>query len=532
MTNNDWWRGSVTYQIYPRSFQDSDNDGVGDIKGITQRLDYIADLGVDAVWLSPIFTSPMADMGYDVSDYMDIDPSFGTLADFDAMVARAHELGLKVIIDQVISHSSDQHPFFQESKLSRDNPRADWYVWADPKADGTPPSNWQSIFGGPAWEWSAYRKQYYFHNFLKQQPDLNFHNPAVQDYMLDTMRFWLERGVDGFRLDTVNFYFHDKLLRDDPADFKPESRTAHSTYGMQYHIFSKNQPENLVFLQRMRALLDEYDARTLVGEVGESHHAIEIMGQYTTNHRLHMAYSFEMLSPKFSAKHFRDLVTAFFEDAPDGWPCWAFSNHDVPRHVSRWLSKGADQDALAKQAAALLLSLQGSICLYQGEELGQTDTELSYDELTDPQGLMFWPEDKGRDGCRTPMVWDENAPNAGFSAANTTWLPVKSAQSSRAAAGQLTDENSVHAFYKEMLALRRAETDLRDGDTSFLASEEPVLAFLRGDGLVCVFNLSATSVDFTLPKAADPVLHRNAAIRDGITIALAGSGFVIARLRR
>jgi alpha-glucosidase len=530
MVKTDWWRGSVTYQIYPRSFQDSNSDGVGDIKGITQRLDYIADLGVDAIWLSPIFTSPMLDMGYDVSDYLGVDPSFGTLADFDDMVTRAHALGLKVIIDQVISHSSDQHPFFQESKLSRDNARADWYVWADPKPDGTPPSNWQSIFGGAAWEWEPRRKQYYFHNFLKQQPDLNFHNPAVQDYLLETMRFWLERGVDGFRLDTVNFYFHDQLLRDDPADFKPESRTAHSTYGMQYHIFSKNQPENLAFLQRIRALTDEFDARTLVGEVGESHHAIEMMGQYTTDNRLHMAYSFEMLSPKFGAEHFRTLISEFFEGAPDGWPCWAFSNHDVMRHVSRWLDSGADQDALAKQAAALLLSFQGSICLYQGEELGQTDTELSYDELTDPQGMMFWPEDKGRDGCRTPMVWDKNAPNAGFSDANATWLPVKAAQASRAVAVQLADDNSVHAFYKEMLALRRGEVSLREGNTAFLTSDEPILAYQRGDDLVCVFNLSDTAHDFTLPFIVDPVLARGCDIADR-TAALAPSGFVIARAR-
>jgi len=307
----DWWRGSVTYQIYPRSFQDSNGDGIGDLKGITERLGYVADLGVDAIWLSPIFVSPMADMGDDVADYTDIDPIFGSLADFDAMVARAHELGLKVIIDQVLSHSSNQHPFFKESRASRDNPKSDWYVWADPKHDGSPPNNWISIFGGPAWAWDTRRKQYYFHNFLVEQPDFNFHNPAVQDWLLGTMRFWLDRGVDGFRLDTVNFYFHDKLLRDDPADYRTKPEAPANPYEMQYHIFSKNQPENLVFLERMRKLLDEYEARAMVGEVGESHHPIRMMGEYTSGKRLQKAYSFEMLGAAFPAAHFRGQPEAF-----------------------------------------------------------------------------------------------------------------------------------------------------------------------------------------------------------------------------
>lgn len=521
--DQDWWRGSVTYQIYPRSFMDGNGDGVGDIPGITARLPQIADLGVDAVWLSPIFTSPMADMGYDVSDYCDIDPVFGTLADFDEMVETAHRLGLKVIIDQVISHSSNQHPFFQESKQSRENPKSDWYVWADPRPDGSAPNNWQAIFGGIAWEWEPRRKQYYFHNFLKEQPDFNFHNPEVQDYLLSTMRFWLDRGVDGFRLDTVNFYFHDKLLRDDAADWRPEARTAWNPYAMQYHLYSKNQPENLAFLQKMRALLDEYDARTLVGEVGESHHPTEIMGQYTTGHRLHMAYSFEMLGYNFTAAHFRNQIESFFGGAPDGWPCWAFSNHDVVRHVTRWMDHGTDQDALAKQAAALLLALEGSVCLYQGEELGQTETDLTYDELTDPQGLTFWPEDKGRDGCRTPMVWDSNAGNGGFSEA-TPWLPVKAPQLARARDGQ-----GVRDFYKAMLKLRRETEALRRGRTRFLDTPEPVLAFTRGDGILCAFNLSPHAATMPLEGTATPLLAEAARIEGG-KIAFDGNGVLIATL--
>ncbi|PZQ51343.1 MAG: alpha-glucosidase [Rhodovulum sulfidophilum] len=493
----DWWRGSVTYQIYPRSFQDTTGDGVGDLRGITQRLPYIADLGVDAIWLSPIFTSPMADMGYDVADYTDIDPVFGSLADFDAMVAKAHELGLKVIIDQVLSHSSSKHPFFVESRQSRDNPKADWYVWADPKHDGSPPNNWLAIFGGGAWTWEPRRHQYYFHNFLAEQPDFNFHNPAVQDWLLGTMRFWLERGVDGFRLDTVNYYFHDKLLRDDPADFRVKDKPEWNPYGMQYHIFSKNQPENLVFLGRMRALLDEYGARAMVGEVGESHHAIEIMGQYTSAGRLHQAYSFEMLGDPFHPRHFRGQIEDFFTGAPKGWPCWAFSNHDVVRHVTRWEKNCVEKTALAKQAAALLLTLRGSVCLYQGEELGQTETDLEYFELTDPQGLNFWPENKGRDGCRTPMVWDGGNASSGFSTGRP-WLPIKAPQAARHVAGQAGDPDSVLETYRALLRLRKSSPALVTGGSDFLDTSDPVLAYVRGGEYLCVFNLSPEIVEIAL----------------------------------
>jgi len=527
MTDQNWWRGSVTYQIYPRSFMDASGDGVGDIKGITQRLGHVADLGVDAIWLSPIFTSPMKDMGYDVSDYRDIDPSFGTLADFDAMVETAHDLGLKVIIDQVLSHSSDQHAAFTESRSSRDNPKADWYVWAGPKPDGSPPNNWNAIFGGIAWEWDSRRRQYYFHNFLKEQPDYNFHNPEVQDFHLDNMRFWLERGVDGFRLDTVNFYFHDARLPDDPADHVKRDDAPRRPYDMQYHLHSKNQPENIGFLERMRALLDEYDARTMVGEVGDSHHSIDLMGEYTSPGRLHMAYSFEMLGPNFSPKFFRERIQAFFRDAPDGWPCWAFSNHDVMRHMSRWQKHKATDDSLAKLAAGLLLTFEGSVCLYQGEELGQLETELTYDELTDPEGLTFWPELKGRDGCRTPMVWEKSAPNAGFSSANKTWLPIKPPQVAHAVDANSGD-TSVLAFYKAMLALRRATPELRDGKIAFQTSADPVLAYTRGEGVWCVFNLSAKPATFDLPCPATPLLAE-AATATGTTVSLEPNGLYIGK---
>jgi alpha-glucosidase len=521
----DWWRGAVIYQIYPASFQDSDGNGRGDLAGITARLSYLADLGVEAIWLSPIFTSPMLDMGYDVSDYTDIDPRYGTLADFDAMVAGAHELGLKVIIDQVLSHSSSEHPLFQESRQSRDNAKADWYVWADPRHDGTPPNNWLSVFGGSAWAWEPRRRQYYLHNFLAEQPDFNFHNREVQDWLLSTMRFWLDRDVDGFRLDTVNYYFHDKLLRDDPADFRRKAKPEVNPYDMQYHLFSKNQPENLMFLERMRGLLDEYEARAMVGEMGESHHAIRMMGEYTSGRRLHKAYSFEMLGDAFSAAHFRGQIEEFFAGAPGGWPTWAFSNHDVRRHVSRWAKQGASPEALAKQAGALLLSLQGSICLYQGEELGQTDSELEYWELDDPVGKRFWPENKGRDGCRTPMAWDASRPNAGFSTGKP-WLPVKGPQAARHVAGQAGRAGSVLEFYRRMIRLRRDTEALRTGATVFFDTSEPVLAFARGGEVLCVFNLSPEMHAVMLSGAGEAAISE-AAERLGDTLKLHPNGFAL-----
>ncbi len=499
---DEWWRGSVTYQIYPRSFQDSDGDGIGDLPGIIERLPYVAELGVDAVWLSPVFPSPMDDMGYDVSDYTDIDPMFGTLEDFDRLVARAHELGLKVIIDQVLSHTSDRHAWFLESRSSRDNPRADWYVWADPKPDGSPPNNWASVFGGRGWEWDATRRQYYLHNFLVSQPDLNFHNPAVQDALVEVMRFWLERGVDGFRFDTVNYYFHDAKLRPNPPArprTKGEQWPPVNPYAMQHHTRSRNQPENIGFLNRIRALTDAYEARTTVGEIGESHaKAVRIMADYTRgSDRLHMAYAFEMLNEEFSAKHFRACIETFFGQAPDGWPCWSFSNHDVVRHVSRWARFGASPEALARQAAAMLLSFRGSVCLYQGEELGLTEAELRFEELTDPSGIRFWPEYKGRDGARTPMPWDGGNASSGFST-GTPWLPIKPAQAARHAAGQEGAAGSVLGFYREMLAWRRSRPELRAGEMRFLRTAEPVLAYLRVEGeraVACVFNLGTAPVE-------------------------------------
>ncbi|UXN70559.1 alpha-glucosidase family protein [Devosia neptuniae] len=529
----DWWRGGVIYQVYPRSFQDSNGDGVGDLPGILRRLDHIAGLGVDCIWLSPITQSPQEDMGYDVSNYIDVDPLFGTMEDFDSLIERAHALGLKVIMDQVVSHTSDQHPWFRESRLSRDNARADWYVWADPLPDGSPPNNWPAVFGGRAWEWNPTRGQYYLHNFLASQPDLNFHNAEVQDAVLDIMRFWLERGIDGFRLDTVNYYFHDKKLRSNPPNKRDEHLPyAVNPYDMQEHKYSKSQPENVAFLQRVRALLDQFPGATSVGEVGDSHKAVELMAEYTSGgDKLHMCYSFEFLGPQFTAKHFRTRIEQFFKHSKDGWPCWSFSNHDVPRHITRWAPHSVDPAALGRQAAALLLSLKGSVCLYQGEELGLPETDLIFEELTDPRGIRFWPEDKGRDGCRTPMPWDDGEAPNGFTT-GTPWLPVKPPQSALNAALQNADANSTLAFYRAILAWRRSHPVLSDGDIDFLKTPEPILAFRRTGPdatMLCVFNLSAEPQQLTLTgaNAAPEAISQHAGLDNGaLTLGPNGYAFI------
>jgi alpha-glucosidase len=508
--DRDWWRGAVIYQIYPRSFQDHNGDGIGDLVGITERLDYVADLGVDAIWLSPFFTSPMKDFGYDVSNYRDVDPIFGTLGDFDRLVEKAHALGLKVIIDQVISHCSDKHPWFQESRLNRTNDRADWFVWADPKPDGTPPNNWLSIFGGSAWTWDSRRMQYYLHNFLASQPDLNFHNTDVQDALLDGMRFWLERGIDGFRLDTVNFYFHSQGLENNPVvkpeDFNASTAPAVNPYNFQEHLYDKSQKENLAFLKRLRALMDEYGAKTTVGEIGDSQHQLEVMAAYTSgSDKLHMAYTFDYLGGAFSAEHFRAAIDATERQAPEGWVCLAFSNHDVVRHISRWATHG-QQEEFTRLTCTLLLSMRGSVCLYQGEELGLTEAELAFEDLVDPYGIEFWPQFKGRDGCRTPMVWKTQSQLGGFTTATRAWLPVPADHLTKAVDRQIDDPRSVLAHYRAMLAFRRQHPALAKGSIATLDAPEGVLAFIRADGasrLLCAFNMSEKATTMTVPDGME-----------------------------
>ncbi|MFB9887028.1 alpha-glucosidase [Balneatrix alpica] len=504
--NLDWWRGGVIYQIYPRSFMDANNDGVGDLPGITAKLDYIAGLNVDAIWISPIFTSPMRDFGYDVSNYKDIDPLFGTLADFDNLVQQAHQRGLKVVIDQVLSHTSDQHPWFEQSRSSRDNPKADWYVWADPQADGTPPNNWLSVFGGSAWSWDSRRKQYYLHNFLSSQPDLNFHNPQVVEAMLDVMRFWLERGVDGFRLDTANFFFHDKLLRSNPANEEIRSGAIgvrpDNPYGYQRHLYDKTQPENIGFLQQVRALMDEFPGSTTVGEIG-CDFSLRTMAEYTSGgDKLHMAYSFDFLTEQCSPAFIRHTIETIEAGLGDGWPCWSSGNHDVVRVMSRWGLNSANP-AQAKLFMQLLLTLRGSVCLYQGEELALPEAELSFDQLVDPYGIRFWPEFKGRDGCRTPMPWQANQPHAGFSQAEP-WLPVVSSHLELAVDQQDQVADSVLNAYRDFLAWRRQQPALIQGGIQFLAAPEGCLLYQRagaGQRLLVALNFTEQEQTWALTQA-------------------------------
>ncbi|HEX6613031.1 MAG TPA: alpha-glucosidase family protein [Rhodanobacteraceae bacterium] len=514
-----WWRGAVIYQIYPRSFQDTDGDGVGDLPGIIRRLDYVAKLGVDAIWIAPFFVSPMADFGYDVADFRNVDPLFGTLADFDELLAKAHEAGLKVMIDQVLSHTSAEHPWFKESRQSRDNPRADWYVWADAREDGGPPNNWLSLFGGCAWQWEPRRGQYYLHNFLASQPDLNFHNPDVRAAALDNVRFWLDRGVDGFRLDSINFCFHDEQLRDNPS--KPKEKrvgrgfSADNPYSFQYHWYNNTRPENLAFLEQLRALLDRYPGVAALGEIS-SEDSLATMAEYTCGRRLHMGYSFELLTDDFSAAYIRETVSAQEAQMTEGWPCWAISNHDVERVLSRW-GDGHASAAMANQLTAMVCSLRGSVCVYQGEELGLTEAEVPFELLRDPYGIAFWPSFKGRDGCRTPMPWDSTAVNAGFSS-GMPWLPIPDEHRALAVSWQEGQPASTLNIFRAFMRWRHAQPALRRGDIRFIETPEPVLAFTRCFGtqtLLAVFNLSPQVVSLNLPRNIGLTLLEGHGVRQG-----------------
>ncbi len=497
--STQWWRGAVVYQIYPRSFLDTNQDGIGDLAGITKKLAYVARLGVDMVWISPFYPSPMKDFGYDVSDYKGVDPIFGDLDDFAALVSEANALGLKVMIDLVLSHTSDRHPWFQESRSSRHNAKADWYVWADPQADGSPPNNWLSIFGGSAWEWDTSRRQFYMHNFLTAQPDLNFHHPDVEAAVLDVALFWLNLGVHGFRLDTVNWYFHDQQLRSNPPNegkellYAPES----SNYRMQAHVYNKSRPEVLPFLEKFRRLIDRYGAISL-GEL-TAKRAIEMTPDYTAkNQRLHMVYTFSLLTQSLSAAHIKQTIGEVEAHLGNGWVCWAFSNHDVIRVVSRWRCETVPMVQQAKFLIALLLCLRGSVCLYQGEELGLPEAEIGFEEVQDPFGLRLWPEFKGRDGCRTPIPWEAGASYGGFSS-ERPWLPMPIAHFTKAVDLQEVDTDSVLHFTRTLLAWRKSQSAIASGSISLLDVAEPLLAFERRDqdaAILAVFNLGTETHDF------------------------------------
>ncbi|WP_435418068.1 alpha-amylase family glycosyl hydrolase [Parerythrobacter aurantius] len=485
-----WWKGAVIYQIYPRSFMDSNGDGVGDLPGITARLDHVASLGVDAIWISPFFTSPMKDFGYDVSDYCDVDPLFGTLEDFDGLVARAHALGLRVLIDQVYSHTSDEHPWFAESRSSKHNDKADWYVWADAKPDGSPPSNWQSVFGGPAWTWDARRGQYYMHNFLSSQPQLNCHNPAVQEALLAVTRFWLDRGVDGYRIDALNFAMHDPELRDNPpapASDKPRTRP----FDFQLKTRNQSHPDIPAFIARIREVTDSYDGIFTVAEVGGDEAEAEMKAFTAGETHLNSAYGFNFL---YADTVSPGLVCSALAQWPDndgvGWPSWAFENHDAPRALSRWCAPD-QREAFARLKVLLLMCLRGNAILYYGEELGLTQVDIPFDQLHDPEAIANWPLTLSRDGARTPMPWQYDAACAGFGSVEP-WLPMGADNAARAVDVQDADPASLLNLTRKAVALRVANPALRHGAVSACRADGRLLDLQRsadGQTIRCLFNI-------------------------------------------
>lgn len=494
-----WWRGAVIYQVYPRSFLDTDGDGIGDLAGIVEKMGYIASLGVNALWVSPFFKSPMKDYGYDVSDYRAVDPMFGGDADADRLIEAAHDHGLKLIIDMVLAHSSDQHAWFEESRVSRDNPKADWYVWADPKPDGTPPNNWLSVFGGPAWQWESRRRQYYLRHFLKSQPNLNWHNPEVVRAMMGEVRFWLDRGVDGLRLDAITTMVHDQALRDNPplapGSHSDVAGTPDNPFTYQEHRHSRDRPEIMERFAELRSLVDRYPDRFLMGEIADVD-TIAVSAKYTKGSgALHSCYNFQFTHEAFDRAHLTSVVSRTEQALEDGWITYAFGNHDVMRAVSRWrrlAPLAGDDPALAKLLMACLFSLRGGACLYQGEELGLTEADIAFEDLRDPWGIEFWPRFKGRDGCRTPMPWRSDAPAGGFSG-GTPWLPLADDHRPLAVDRQEADPDSPLNFCRRFLAWRKTRPALLAGDIAILETEDPVFAFERsrdGERLVCAFNIA------------------------------------------
>jgi alpha-glucosidase len=491
MADAIWWKRGVIYQIYPRSFQDSNGDGVGDLAGIRARLDYLQWLGIDAIWISPVFRSPMADFGYDISDYCDIDPLFGTMADFDVLIEAAHGKGLKVILDFVPNHTSDQHPWFAESRASRDNPKRDWYIWRDGK-DGAPPNNWISQFGGPAWTRDETTGQFYLHSFLPEQPDLNWRNPQVREAMFDVLRFWLKRGVDGFRVDVIWLLIKDEALRDNPAN--PAYEPSHREHQKLISLYSADQPEVHDVIAGIREVLDHDSERVLIGEI---YLPIERLVAYYGKDLsgAHLPFNFQLIQTAWSPAAIARLVTEYEGALPaGGWPNWVLGNHDQPRIAAKI---GERQ---ARIAALLLLTLRGTPTMYYGDELGVGRVEIPHQAVQDP-----WEKNEpglglGRDPARTPMAWDASD-NGGFSKAKP-WLPLDPECKSRNVEALRNDESSILSFYRELLALRRKSSALHSGGFRLIGVEGEALVYERADereSIVVCLNFGAEPQPVSLP---------------------------------
>ncbi len=488
---NLWWHDGVIYQIYPRSFADSNDDGLGDLNGIRSRLDYISELGVDAIWLSPVYPSPDADFGYDVSDYTGIDPRYGTMQDFDDLLAEAHRRDIRVVMDLVLNHTSDQHPWFIESRSSRDNPKRDWYLWRDPAPGGKQPNNWRSVFGGPGWELDERTGQCYFHMFAKEQPDVNWHNPEVRRAMLDVFRFWLERGVDGFRLDVFNAYFKHAGFQNNP------SRLGIMPYDHQHHLYDIDQPEMFPLLAEIRALLDSYPERYAVGETFLA--SPMMAARYCDSNLLHATFDFRFAQSRWKPRHFLRAIQEWDHTLSNGnWPNYVLNNHDTRRSATRY-ARGENDERL-KVAATLLLTQRGTPFLYYGEEIGMRDIHLSRKEILDPVGKYYWPFYAGRDGCRAPMQWDASA-HSGFGHGKP-WLPVHLDYTFRNVEAQQANPDSLFHFYRRLIALRKRYPALVSGMMQPLTFEpRAILAYLRqtSDQTVLVaLNFSRRRVRFVL----------------------------------
>lgn len=483
-TDHLWWQTGVFYQVYPRSFQDSNGDGVGDLKGILQRLDYLEWLGITAIWISPVYPSPMADFGYDISDYTDIHPLFGTLQEFDELLRAAHAKNLKVILDLVPNHTSHQHPWFIASKSSKNNPKRDWYIWKDAKSDGSPPNNWLSVFGGSAWEWDEHTGQYYYHAFLKEQPDLNWRNPHVQKAMMEVMRFWLDRGVDGFRVDVMWHMIKDEQLRDNPVNYSYEAHMA--TYEQLLPVYSTDQPEVHDIVHRMRGVLDSYHEKMMIGEIYLPIH--KLVSYYGIDNKgVHLPFNFTLISLPWEAQKIATAIDEYEGALPvNSWPNWVLGNHDQPRITSR---VGIQQ---SKVAAVLLLTLRGTPTIYYGEELGMRDVPIPFDEVKDPQGLNMPDKNLSRDPFRTPMQWDDSD-NSGFSTA-TPWLRVALDNKRVNIKNQKTDPYSHLWLYKKLISLRQSQPSLMSGHYKPLYADHQAFAYMRhlpGEkSFVIVLNLS------------------------------------------
>ena len=502
---DEWWKHAVIYEIYPRSFQDSNGDGVGDINGITSRLDYLHDLGVDAIWITPMYPSPGVDYGYDISDYTAIDPEYGSMADFDRLMAEAKKRNIRVIMDYVINHTSDQNPWFIESRSSRTNPKRDWYVWRDGKAPGQPPNNWQSWFGHSAWTFDPKTNQYYYHYFYPQQPDLNWRNPEVQKAMEGVLEFWMKKGVAGFRIDAVSRLFEDPALHDDPY------RPGYNAYGDRNieHKYTDNYPEVNDVLKQLRKLVDQYPGDPVLITEADEPNITELTKLYGNGDEVQLPMDFQIADVnKLSAAEFRRLFDEVENNTAHGQPEYFFSNHDQRRQWDRY-GDGVHNDQIAKLMAALLLTTRGTPQMYYGEEIGMRTTDPArIEDVHDPIGKLGWPKEKGRDGERTPMQWD-SSPQAGFTSSQKPWLPIPPSATTYNVATEKQAPDSIFNAYRRLLALRKSEPALRDGSYQAVDEENPyIFSFLRqsgGETVLVSLNMSAQARTVSLDLAAKNV---------------------------